>query len=232
MSNEEQLPEPTALPWNASLPVSGRSSLQDIMTCLAFGRPNDPTYPAIAAKFEARSINTVTKLQDFQGSELVSMVRTLNPQKHARAYVAAIGTAINHDFFAVHKGGVKSESAQGEAPGQGSQWASHCTKQNVSHDFNPGKYIPDGRVYAQLPSVDSKSHLDEDESFLISDLVWIDAQANPEPSLGEYIPPVRAPCRRALAAAALAAAHSLPHSPPRARRHTAFATTLAALHPP
>ena len=66
-----------------------------------------------------------------------------------------------------------------------------------SADFNPSTYKPDGRVFAQLPRKGAQDFMSEEQEHLAVDLVWLDAHANPEPSLGDYLPsglPLRLGC--------------------------------------
>ena len=191
----DELPPAAPLPWTPAMGVTGRSSVKDILNAMHFGRP-DLGYDKVSEKFEKRKISTAGELQDFQGAELVSMLRGIDGLKmHPRALVAAIGTAIQHNFFSAVKaegGSVKAEG--GGSAGQCSTWNHNCTKVSVSAGFNVSKYIPDGRVYAALPSINKMDELkdkEEDGAELVVDFIWIDAQCNPEKSMGDYLPEVR-----------------------------------------
>lgn len=188
------LPPAEPLQWKPGLEVSGRSSVQDILSALHFGR-QDFGYDKVGEKFAKRKIATASELTDFSGSELVSMLRDVAGLKmHPRAVIAGIGSAIKHDFFSTVKAEGGRVKAEGGAAGQGSTWNMNCTKVCASSGFNPSKYTPDGRLYAALPSIKELKELkekEEDSADLVVDMIWIDAQCNPEASLGDYLPPVR-----------------------------------------
>ena len=191
----EELPALAPLPWKVGDDVTGRHCMADVLKALHFGR-QDEGYVIIGQKFTKRKIITVEDLTNYKGMEIVSMLRDVDGLKyHPRAYVAAIGTAIKHDFFAAVKtegGNVKA----GHASGQGSNWNSNCSKKTPSADFNPYKYAPDGRVYAGLPARGDQDELDDEKDdnseALVVDYIWIDAQANPQPAetMGDYLPSV------------------------------------------
>ena len=168
-----ELPEdPAPLAWSPLLPVCSRSSMADILNVMGFGsEESKQSYGRIMNKFTARKIDTAGKLKDYSGEELVSMLRPLELQKKPRLYVAAIGGAIGHDFFKTSV--VKSESGERlAAAGQGAEWHLKCTKVEAGAEFNPTKYIPDGRVYAALPALSKCDQLDSPDAKLAVDLVW------------------------------------------------------------
>ena len=179
-------PVPVVAPWSPALPISDDSSLSDVITSLSFGSGDVDSWMAIKVKVNGRGIFRVGDLKDWSSDELTSLIRNTKIAKCPRAYLKALGMVVNIDLLynpATGQHGLKKE-----AGGQRSTWFSHCTKVERSEEFGPYNYKPDGRVFAHLPRKGSCAVMDDEEEALAVDLFWLDAHANPEVSLGDYLP--------------------------------------------
>lgn len=177
--------ETVATPWNPALPVERTSSVKDIVTALTFGSSDAASWGKIRGRFETRGIETVENITEhWDIGELTSVIHGAKPAKHARTYLKAIGHAIEHDFYKHLEFKAKPEPAEG----QRGDWMLKCSKIKPDASFKASDYMPDGRVFAALPKKDSADHMDKDEGELASDLLWLDAHANPEAAIGDYLP--------------------------------------------
>ena len=70
----------------------------------------------------------------------------------------------------------------------GGNMSAACIKQEPSSAFMPRKYVPDGRVYEGLYERGATLFMSPEQEKLYLDRLWLDAQANPERSLGDYMP--------------------------------------------
>ena len=70
----------------------------------------------------------------------------------------------------------------------GGNMSAACIKQEPSSAFMPRKYVPDGRVYEGLYERGATLFMSPEQEKLYLDRLWLDAQANPERSLGDYLP--------------------------------------------
>ena len=70
----------------------------------------------------------------------------------------------------------------------GGNMSGACIKQEPSGTFLPRQYIPDGRVYQGFYAHGGAAFMSTEQEKLYLDYLWLDAQANPEKSLGDYLP--------------------------------------------
>ena len=175
------------VPWRPGGALQYNSSLADICAALDFGCA-DTAYGAIAAKLATRNCTTKGDLEDWGHGEVISLVRPLQAlgklKKRPEAYVAALAHATDIKFTSE----VKAEIGTKVKAETGGDHSTKCTKILASATFSAYKYLPDGRIYAGVPTTADQETLDEDEEKLYLDSLWIDAIANPEPSMGDYIP--------------------------------------------
>ena len=170
--------------WRPGQPVQDSTRLGDVLAALSFGH-NDDSYTSISEKLAQRNCLTVGQLDSWSKGEMISLIRPLKLKKLPVAYVAAIEVAAKRTFQA--DPAMKGEDKV-KAPCGGDLPHIKCTKVAPSETFNASQYLPDGCVYVGVPTLSLQDVLDPEEEKLYVDALWIDAQANPEPSLGDYIP--------------------------------------------
>ena len=181
-------------PWDPTKPVEGTSSLANIITCISFGRPDAPDFHQIRDKLALRGCHSPEAIMQWDLPCLKSLIRSLKVTKDLRVYITTIGTAIGHDFYNSERTDNTAKSEGAKRPSGGDIRAS-CTKVDVTEGFNASKYMPDGRCfeigdlgrYAGGWDVDGDPMPQEDEHMLLDALI-LDLHANPEPSLGDYLP--------------------------------------------
>lgn len=175
--------------WRPGDPVVDSSSVADILTALGFGQNDIESYRDISTKLSTRGVLTVKNLKDWTLMEFVTLMRGLSLQKNARAYTASIGVAISHNFAKNAVSGSEDQDVpSAKKSNAGKDWHLSCTKIAPTAAFNPFAHSPDGRLYSHFPKRGSCDYLDEVDEHLYLDLLWLDAQAHPEPALGDYLP--------------------------------------------
>ena len=172
--------------WQPGEPVTPGTLLEPMLNVLGFGQQDVDSYATIAVKFKARSVITVGDLfgvsSTWQREELLGCLRTLELKKSPLSYVGAIEKAVGDTV-----GTERSYDPPAKVT-TGGNMSSACIKQEPSGTFLPRQYIPDGRVYQGFYAHGGAEFMSTEEEKLYLDYLWLDAQANPEKSLGDYLP--------------------------------------------
>ena len=175
--------EPSA--WAPGQALQGKSCIQDVLNVLAFGR--DPAFGEIATKLQQRRCTTVDDFAAWTCGEFCALAKTSELKKQARAYQAAIETALAMGGLPIKLGfGMVFKSEQERKP-SGGDYASRCTKVAPSQAFNVSKYVPDALVFSDVTDA-AGDFIDDESEKLLLDKYWLSFQADPEPSLGDYLP--------------------------------------------
>ena len=153
-------------------------------SALTFGQ-GDPGFDLIAQKLASRNCTMVGQLRDWGAQEFISVIRGLKLKKHPQAYLAAmqIALVLKLEDKAGNDGDdvkVKTET--------GGDMMDRCLKIAPSNGFNPFNYDFDASLYDYLPAKGQISFLSDDNEKLALDLQWLYMNADPEPSLGVYLP--------------------------------------------
>ena len=166
------------LAWHAGMPVVKLTPLQKVCDVLSAGQ-FDGGYSMLAKKLADRSCHTVGDLCDRYGkTELLFMLAGLTLPKHGSAYLAGLSHMIHHKFV----------DSGLDAKARGGNMSVLCTKLPPNSAFNSMRYTPDGRVYRHTPTRANTLYLSRSDEMLLLDCLWIEAQANPELSYGQYLP--------------------------------------------
>ena len=175
--------------WAPGVPVTSLTPLEPILSAIGFGMQDLESYATIADKFKARSVNTVGDLfgsdASWQREELLGCLRTLALKKSPLSYLGAIEAAVGETV------GMERSDETTTGPARvttGGNMSAACIKQEPSSAFMPRKYVPDGRVYEGLYERGATLFMSPEQEKLYLDRLWLDAQANPERSLGDYLP--------------------------------------------
>lgn len=172
--------------WRPGDDVTDDTLLKDVSRALAFGSGDLPSWLAIVEKLEGRSCTTVGALfKDWSFGEFVTSIRPLDLKKAAKSYAIALEDATERQF---NKDGVIVIDAAKPAlkKDTGGDTTAACKK--VKTEFPAWSYTPDGRVYAGIPSALDQKYLSKDDTLAYGDALFLDAHANPEQALGDYIP--------------------------------------------
>ena len=175
--------------WQPGAPVTPLTPLDPVLSVLGFGLQDVASYRSIAEKLKARSVNTVGDLfgsgSTWQREELLGCLRTLDLKKSALAYLGAIEAAVG-DTAGMER---SDEPTTGPAKlTTGGNMSASSIKQPPSSGFMPRAYVPDGRVYQFFYRLGEMEFMSSKHEALYVDLLWLAAQAHPEPSLGDYLP--------------------------------------------
>ena len=169
--------------------MTPQTPLEPMLRVLGFGQQDAESFATIAEKLKARSVDTVGDLfgsgSSWQREELLSCLRTLDLKKSALAYVGAIEAAVGETVGIDHG----DEATTGPAKvTTGGNMSAACTKQQPSSTFIPRNYVPDGRVYRDFYERGSALFMSPEQEKGYLDKLWLGAQADPEQSLGDYLP--------------------------------------------
>ena len=160
--------------------------LRNLLACLGMGQGDTKSWKVIADNLQEKDTLTVGDLTNkWSHDSFKGLLRGLEKQKALsrphNAYYKGLVLAASLDF----------EDKRSQAlfvAGKGNDWHHNCTKERITSGFNPTTYCPDGRLFSFIPEKGSCQHLDYDEFLLVTDLFFLDAIANPEPSMGNYLP--------------------------------------------
>ena len=176
--------------WQPGVPVTTQTPLEPMLKVLGFGQQDIDSYATIAEKFKARSVITVGDLfgisSTWQREELLGCLRTLELKKSALSYVGAIEAAVG-DTMGTERTATTPPAGFAKMT-TGGNMSGACIKQEPSGTFLPRQYIPDGRVYQGFYAHGGAAFMSTEQEKLYLDYLWLDAQANPEKSLGDYLP--------------------------------------------
>ena len=165
--------------WEPGQAVTSDTPLDKLLLCLGvLGESSE--YQLIISKLVTRSCTTVGDLETWTYGELKMLLNTLQLPRNYRAYMSAISSATGLTFSEV--------ATAVQARGQGSNWHLNCTKKEISAEFNPSTFTPDGRCYAHLPRKGCAAYIEKEAEQLYVDLLWLELQVHPEPAVGEYLP--------------------------------------------
>lgn len=175
--------------WTPGAPVTPTTPLEPILCAIGFVQQDVQSYTAIADKLKARSVNTVGELfgsgATWEREELIVCLRPLGLKKSVLAYIgaieAAVGSTVGMELDEPITGGPAKVTT-------GGNMKAACIKLEPSSTFQPRKYLPDGRVYQGLAARGETLCMSKEQEMLYLDRLWIDAQANPERSVGDYLP--------------------------------------------
>ena len=170
--------------------MTPQTPLEPMLNVLGFGQQDIDSYATIAEKFKARSVITVGDLfgisSTWQREELLGCLRTLELKKSALSYVGAIEAAVG-DTMGTERTATTPPAGFAKVT-TGGNMSGACIKQEPSGTFLPRQYIPDGRVYQGFYAHGGAAFMSTEQEKLYLDYLWLDAQANPEKSLGDYLP--------------------------------------------
>jgi len=169
--------------WHPGMNVLDETVLGEVIDVVGFGKPDQDLYTAIKLRFAAANITVVQDLDRWTRLELASMIRTLKPKKHPNVYLAEIEAAIKRTI----RNGNGASKVKVEGQQNGDKVLKH-TKVEPTAGFQPNKYEPDGRIYADLPMKGTQEYLTTNQEELYLDLLCLDLHANPEASIGDYLP--------------------------------------------
>ena len=169
--------------WSPSDPINKSTPLSPLCACLGQGQFDISSWALICSTLERMNIKTVGDLEElFSENDMVLMavLRSLEAKlkESARWYLSGLATATNVQF----------QVFDYKAKGKGADWNSKCTKLNASGSFQVARYTPDGRLFEKLPAKYEVDFLRAEDLARATDFFWLDAVANDEESMGEYLP--------------------------------------------
>lgn len=173
-------------PWAPGQPVEGTSSIKDICTAFAFGLGDD-SFTTIGEKLIKCNYITVDQLADgCTTSEFCAMARACVPaiKKKARFYQDTIESAMKRKLELGH--GIKTEGDENVKKQCGGDYSSRSWKVECTKDFKVSKYAPDARVYTDV--LHEGEYISDESEKLYLDKLWLYLHADPEPSVGDYLP--------------------------------------------
>ena len=181
-------PAPPASPWRPGRVLHDSVSISDIAAALAFGQ-GDSSYNKVAELLASRNCKTVGDLRDWTQCEFHALLRTTSELKKGRhVYLAGLQSATQVVL------GVEGMKVKAEGKGKcGGDTTLACAKIAPSDDFNLTKWVPDALVYDGVPRASEQQFMSEPDEKLYLDKLWLCAQADPEPSLGDYLPDCMVP---------------------------------------
>ena len=175
--------------WKPGDPVTSETLLEPLLVAIGFGLQDVASYQTIAEKLKTRSVSTVGDLfgsgASWQREEVLACFRTLALKKTPLSYVGAIEQAVQKTM------GKELVAEAATAPTKvttGGNMNAACIKQAPSSTFMPRKFQFDGRVYEGFDARDDAAYMCPEQEKLYLDFLWLAAQANPERSLGDYLP--------------------------------------------
>ena len=165
--------------WAPGQAVNMLTQLQPIFDTLSAGQ-FDEGYSKIGTRLAERSCHTVGDVIDnYYLGELTALIRGLTLDKTPKSYVNGLSKIINYTF---------PEPPEQEAKKRGGNMGPICTKMAPTLSLNLSRYIPDGRVYKNIPTNDVTAYLSDAEKKMLLDAIWLEAQSTLEKSYGEYCP--------------------------------------------
>ena len=171
-------------PWRPGDLVEGESAVQDILNAIAFVR-QDVVFTQIGERLAVRNCKTVDDLAEYTSVEFCALARQFDIKHKARVYQATIEAAIQRTLDADCS--MKSELGGKVKKQSGGDMLSRSLKVEPSEGFNLFTYTPDAHVYSNVIGQTGEYIGDEDEKLYL-DKLWLFCQADPEPSVGDYLP--------------------------------------------
>ena len=173
-------------PWHPGVLLEGTSSVQDVLKTISFVR-GSPGYANIGAKLEARNCTTVDNLAEYSSVEFCALAKGCEIKRKARVYQAAIEAAIQRRLPA--ENAIKSELGSTKVKTEtGGDMMQRSCKVAPTDGFNPTKYTPDALVYSDVLG-EAGEYIGDEAEKLYLDKLWLFVQADPEPSIGDYLQP-------------------------------------------
>ena len=175
--------------WQPGVPVTSETPLEPLLCAIGFGLQDVASYQTIAEKLKTRSVSTVGDLfgsgASWQREEVLACFRTLELKKTPLSYVGVIEGAVK---MTMGKELVAEPATAPTKVTNGGNMSAACIKQAPSSTFMPRKFKFDGRVYQTFYARGETAYMSPEQEKLYLDFLWLAAQANPEPSLGDYLP--------------------------------------------
>ena len=160
--------------WNAREPVLPTTDLRQVLAVIGVGQLDSDSWSSVSAALESRACTTAGHLETRSRQELLTLLRTLELKKAPQSYLDVLlqvtGMSLMDDR---HTGG---------------NMMGRCSKGQLADGFNMRKYTPDIRCFDGIPRKDESQWLDKPEWDLLQDLLVLEAHANDNECLGDYLP--------------------------------------------
>ena len=175
--------------WAPGMPLTPETLLKPLLAAIGFGQQDLGSWQRIEQKLAERSVLSLGDLfgatdseSGWSRDEVHYCLKTLQLNKHPMAYIAGLEAACGQVFriFNPDQDGAKLK--------RGGDFSARSMKVEPSARFNASTYVPDGRCYMAFPQKGSAEQLSPDQEKLYLDYLWLEAHANPEISLGDYLP--------------------------------------------